>query len=62
MFEVSKRDIETIALEILQLYTYPTVSHMWFGQNVFHVLLSSQRSLEELEKEVSKIKEELSVS
>ncbi|XP_065890051.1 cyclin-L1-like [Dysidea avara] len=42
MFEVSKRDIETIALEILQLYTYPS------------------RSLEELEKEVSKIKEELS--
>jgi len=28
MFEVSKRDIETIALEILQLYTYPTVSHV----------------------------------
>lgn len=28
MFEASKRDIEIISLEILQLYTYPNVSHM----------------------------------
>lgn len=41
MFEASKRDIEIISLEILQLYTYPN------------------RSLEEVEKEVTKIKEEL---
>ena len=27
MFEASKRDIEIISLEILQLYTYPNVSH-----------------------------------
>ena len=27
MFEASKRDVEIISLEILQLYTYPNVSH-----------------------------------
>ena len=64
MFEVSKRDIEIISLEILQLYTYPNVSHMVLSRIIIKhsCFMLSQRSLEELEKEISKIKEELAVS
>ena len=36
MFEVSKRDIEIISLEILQLYTYPNVSCMVPNEIIKH--------------------------